>query len=318
MAMQSPPDELEAAGPRAEGAAASFRAQHGPLALLVILFASLDFFVPFMAKHTLGAESEYTSGLAIEDGSGATFYVDLPTPGSDAYLAAALTATVMALYGQQASLALWAVLAAGYWPIRFVLVMGAVAGCHGLVGTQLLHGSDSETGMPGKLAIMPLSFFAAAAPFIVWRIWTGRKLSRSDAVGPRDSTLGITSRRFAIRDLMAVTAFVAVQLALVRWTRLLEADIERISLIAVFLLAPILYSTVYIIPLAAGLLSRSPRALTYSLAYAAFCVIVPVLYSINLDLSALQLGAAIGFILGLLVTAPISLLIWRWCGWRLS
>lgn len=319
MAMQSPPDELGAACPRVDGAAASFRAQYGPLALLVILFASLDVFVPFMAKHIFGAESEYTSGLAIEDGSGVTFFLALPTPGSEGYLAAALIATVMAMYGQQASLALWAVFSAGHWPIRFVLMMGAVAGCHGLVGAQLLQGNDNETGIAGKLAIMPLSFLAAAAPFIVWRIWTGRKLSHSDAIGPRDSTLGITSRRFAIRDVLALTAFVAVQLALVRWTGLpQQADIERIAIIAVFSLSTILYSALYILPLASGLLSRSRRAFIYSLAYAAFCVIVSTLFSISLNMSALQLGAMVGLILGLLVTAPISLLIWRWCGWRLT
>lgn len=278
--MQPPDGEHEPACPVSDGTERYFRGRYGPLSLLLILFALLDFFVPFTARHIAGEEVEPTNSLGFDD-----------------------------------------VFGTGRWPIRFVLMIGASAGCYGLSGTQLLGDIDNWSDALRGPALIPLEFLAAAAPFAAWRIRSGRKLSKAAGTGPGDAPIGLSSRRFAIRDLLAVTAFVAVALALARWTVLLQgADTERIAAIAFFTLSAIFYSTIYMVPLAWGLLapSRSRRALIFSLVYAALWLIVPTAFSVSGNKSAIELGLTIGAALGLAVTAPISLLIWRWCGWRLT
>lgn len=312
--MQPPHNDQEDVCPTNRRSALAYHG-FGPLALLLVLFAAIDFLVPFVACSITRSGTAYSNDLNFSDLSGASFTVDLRTPASELYLSAAMMATLMATVPQQAVLVIWMVFGQGRWPIRLFVTIAASAVCYALIETQLLRETDDWDEYVRWPATIPVNLLALAGPVAAWRIWRGRSLSRGTAVVPS----GARDRRFAIRDVLAVTAFTAVALALARWTALLDFRQGWAAELALYALLMAAWSTVYIVPLAWGLLapSHARRRLVFGWIFAALWII-PGGFSMSASTSNIDLGLTLGLMLGLTIPAPISLLLWRWCGWRLT
>ncbi len=313
------PSDPEPASLQPDRNARSLRGRYGPLALLVALFALLDFFVPFTARYCAGPGSR-GEDLGFSDESGAEFSVGMTTPASELYLSAVLIGTPLAAIAQQAVLAVWAVFGPGRWPLRFVLMIAASIGCYGLIETQLLQPVETWVDAARGLATIPLNFLAVAAPLAAWRFWSGRTLSQVNDGAAADPHGRSRNRHFSLRDLLAATAFDGLGLALARWTTLLDGASDETTVgIAYFTLAAMVWSIVYVCPLAWGLLAprHARRAFVFGLTYTALWLIVPNAFALSGNRSTIDLGMNLGLALALTVTAPASLLVWRWCGYRL-
>lgn len=212
---------------------------------------------------------------------------------------------VFSLPAQEAMFAVWAVFTPGKWYFRFVAALAAMVMLVALLQVRLAAPIEDWHDSIDPVLLMPLILLSLAAPLSTWAIWSGRRLRRVSVAG--DVTKD--GRHFSIANILTLTAMVAIALSLARLCQYAKNETR----IAWFMLT---YSTIHVLPLVwfALAVRRSWFSVGTTLATAAIFSIPFVVFAIKVGEWAVTAGTAGG----LVWTVPLSLLCWRFCGYRLT
>lgn len=285
-----------------------------PFALLCGAYLILDILAPWTVYlSTQRGASPYWFSTTFEDSLGGRFGIESETDGS-AWKVALSAALFMSCPLQRGVFGIWIAFGPGRWFIRLATAMIASAFLYIVVLVPLSVEVESWRDLLAPFAAMPLELLSFVAPLAVVAVVTGRRVLHSKLHSGDQPD----SRRFSISDILTITAVVAVAIALARWKEMNHGRIGGALPASLIASAVVVTCTAaYVLPVLWAMLAVRRVTLGLSLTGCVTMVFaIPML--LTGDANSDVWPMAIGGMLGLCLTVPCSLLLWRLSGYQLT
>lgn len=271
------------------------------------VFAAFDLLLPLLFRATvLGAALQYPDATGVYHGAG-------PRANEIDMIVSILDFSIKS---QCVVLAVWFVFGGGRWPQRLLIAIAASAALRatGAVSSLFL-GAGTLPLTFQSIAASCLHILMSCVPFVIWRSGTGHSLvcSRLPASDLRHSA----PRHFSVAEVLFVTAFVGSVAAFTQPHAFFSDAMNRFLFgLATTALHDMAWATVYAAPVAWSALffrgaCRAPLlvVLLFTACFGVSTVFAP---------GAGNLWPFYGALTAKLAVLPLTLLAWRFGGYRLA
>ncbi|HET6879759.1 MAG TPA: hypothetical protein VFI31_06380 [Pirellulales bacterium] len=291
--------------------------RYSPLLILFAVYLAFHLLTPCLLYL---ARSNTRSGMwhyevqrrrenPMSDGLGGRFAQFNHTASTASWVNGVVALICTSAMVQRAMFAVWVAFGSGRWLVRLALALAASACLYAIMQWQIGLDIGGRRGDIDPFMLMPMEMLSLTAIPAGLALWSGRRLRPLVA----ESFQTPASQHFSLLDVLALTAVVAASLAPIHAHdvkhKTMQAAFPESLIYVVYMLV---FSTFYMLPTVwSGLAIRRQHLALSGLAA------ITGLLSTPLIAAALGPVELVGNIVGLFWTAPASVLLWRFCGYRL-